>query len=84
MFSHHPTKDLLRHDIAMGLYPNLYTPMQLWNLHPEYKQFKLKVFTQCIYQVICHSKFINWCNKKWQEKEEEHAEHCCEQDYMFD
>jgi hypothetical protein len=55
-----------------------------WNLHPEYKQFELKVFVQCMYQEICHNKFINWCNKKWQEKEEEHAEHRCKQDYMFD
>jgi uncharacterized phage-like protein YoqJ len=38
--------------------------MQLWNLRPEYKQFKLKVFTQRIYQEIRRNKFINWSNKK--------------------
>jgi hypothetical protein len=32
-------------------------------------QFELKVFTQCIYQAIRRNKFINWCNKKQQEKE---------------
>jgi hypothetical protein len=84
MFSRHPAKDLLRHDIAMGLYPNLYTPMQLWNLRPEYKQFELKVFTQRIYQEIRRNKFINWCNKKRQEKGEEHAEHRRKRDYTFD
>jgi hypothetical protein len=43
--------------------------MQLWNLRPEYKQFELKVFMQHISQEIRRNKFINWCNKKWQEKE---------------
>jgi hypothetical protein len=54
------------------------------HLCPEYKQFELKVFTQCIYQEIRRNKFINWCNKKRQEKEEEHAENCHKRDYMFD
>jgi len=84
IFSRHPAMDLLRHDIKMGYYPHVYTPKELWNARPEYKEFELKVFMQCIYQEIHRNKFVNWCELKREEKKEAHAQHCQEHDYTFE
>ena len=68
IFDRSPAKALLRHDIKHGAYP-LLSPMELWNTRPEYKLFDLNVFRGRIYQEIRRNKFINWCEKKREEKE---------------
>jgi hypothetical protein len=68
IFDHSPAKDLLCNDIKNGAYP-LLSPMELWNLHPEYKLFDLMTFRQRIFQEIKRNKFINWCEMKWEQKE---------------
>lgn len=83
IFHRHAAKKLLRSDINNQMYPNVYTPRELWRSRPEYQEFELKVFTQRIYQEIRRNKFINWCQQKRAEKEETHAEHRRQRDYTF-
>jgi hypothetical protein len=66
IFDRSPAKDLLCNDIKNGAYPPLLSPMELWNLCPEYKLFDLMMFRQCIFQEIRRNKFINWCEMKWE------------------
>jgi len=68
IFDRSPAKELLRQDIKDGAYP-LLSPMELWNTRPQYKLFDLNVFRGRIYQEIRHTKFINWCEMKRQQKE---------------
>ena len=49
-------KELLCQDIKDGAYP-LLSPMELWNMRPQYKLFDLNVFRGRIYQEIRHTKF---------------------------
>ena len=66
-------KEQLQYDIEIGLHKQL-KPEELWEFRPAiYKKYKLELFRPRIYQAIRKAKFINWLEKKRNEKRADFA-----------
>ena len=59
VFARHPAQKLLHQDIEEKKHKKM-TPSQLHASLPEYKAFKLNVFTQRISQEVRQIKFVNY------------------------
>ena len=69
VFDMHPAKKLLRRDVLNGRHANI-TPSQLRELEPEYKEFDKTEFKRRLYQEIRYNKFLNYLEKKRQDKKD--------------